>query len=128
MLAIGDLAGLLEVAAALGDAPARCAACSSSSLSLVHRASLLLLGLPLRGQLGRALLELGQLLAQPLQPVLARPRSFSFFSAAARSCSCRMRRSSSSIASGLLSIAIRFLAAASSIRSIALSGRKRSVM
>ena len=55
-------------------------------------------------------------------------RSFSFFSAPSSIRSCMMRRSSSSIASGLLSIAMRFLAAASSIRSIALSGRKRSVM
>jgi hypothetical protein len=42
--------------------------------------------------------------------------------------SCRMRRSSSSSASGLLVISILSFAAASSMRSIALSGRKRSAM
>jgi hypothetical protein len=52
--------------------------------------------------------------------LLARPR--------ARSCSWIMRRSSLSMTSGLESISILILAAASSIRSIALSGRKRSVM
>jgi hypothetical protein len=39
-----------------------------------------------------------------------------------------MRRSSSSISSGRLSISIRMREAASSIRSMALSGRKRPVM
>ena len=42
--------------------------------------------------------------------------------------SCLMRRAISSRSSGKLSICIRSLAAASSIRSIALSGRKRSVI
>ena len=54
--------------------------------------------------------------------------SVSFFSASRSILSCMMRRSSSSSASGLLSTAMRSRAAASSIRSMALSGRKRSVM
>ena len=54
--------------------------------------------------------------------------SFSFFTASRSILSWIRRRSSWSIASGLESISILMRAAASSIRSIALSGRKRSVM
>jgi hypothetical protein len=42
--------------------------------------------------------------------------------------SCVTRRSSVSSSSGMLSFSVRSFAAASSMRSIALSGRKRSVM
>ena len=54
--------------------------------------------------------------------------SFSFFTASRSIFSWIIRRSSLSISSGLESISILMRAAASSIRSIALSGRKRSVM
>ena len=54
--------------------------------------------------------------------------SFSFFSAWCSISSCWMRRSTSSISSGIESISMRSREAASSIRSIALSGRKRSAM
>ena len=54
--------------------------------------------------------------------------SFSFFTASRSMRSWIRRRSSRSIDSGLESISILMRAAASSIRSIALSGRKRSVM
>ena len=54
--------------------------------------------------------------------------SFSFSTEARSICSWISRRSSLSIASGLESISIFTFEAASSIRSIALSGRKRSVM
>src|SRR6266853_1998260 len=54
--------------------------------------------------------------------------SFSFLIASRSILSWMMRRSSRSMASGLESISILMRAAASSIRSIALSGRKRSVM
>jgi hypothetical protein len=54
--------------------------------------------------------------------------SLSFFSASRSILSWTMRRSSSSIASGFESTSMRNREAASSIRSIALSGRKRSVM
>ena len=54
--------------------------------------------------------------------------SFSSFSASRSIFSCMMRRSISSSASGLESTCMRSRAAASSTRSIALSGRKRSVM
>jgi len=54
--------------------------------------------------------------------------SRSFFSDSSSISSCIARRSSSSISSGSESISIRSREAASSIRSIALSGRKRSAM
>ena len=54
--------------------------------------------------------------------------SFSFASAVRSISSCIARRSSSSISVGTESISMRSLEAASSTRSIALSGRKRSVM
>ena len=54
--------------------------------------------------------------------------SFSPFSASRSISSCRMRRSTSSISTGEDSISIFSREAASSIRSIALSGRKRSAM
>ena len=54
--------------------------------------------------------------------------SVSFFSASRSILSMMMRRSSSSSSSGLLSTCMRMRLAASSIKSIALSGRKRSVM
>ena len=54
--------------------------------------------------------------------------SFSLRTASRSIFSWISRRSSLSIASGLESISILILAAASSMRSMALSGRKRSVM
>ncbi len=54
--------------------------------------------------------------------------SLSFFSASRSISSCWMRRSTSSISVGIESISIFSRDAASSIRSIALSGRKRSAM
>ena len=54
--------------------------------------------------------------------------SVSFFTASRSIFNWMMRRSSLSITSGLESISILMRLAASSIRSIALSGRKRSVM
>ncbi len=56
------------------------------------------------------------------------PSSFSFFRASASIFSWMIRRSISSSSSGLESTCIRRRDAASSIRSMALSGRKRSVM
>ena len=68
-LAIGDPPGLLEVAA-----PLRHGELVAQPLQLLlepgHRGELALLRLPLGGELARALLELGQLLPQPLQAVL----------------------------------------------------------
>ena len=54
--------------------------------------------------------------------------SVSFFSAWRSISSWRICRSSSSSSAGIESISVRSRAAASSMRSIALSGRKRSVM
>ena len=59
---------------------------------------------------------------------LCEASSFSFFTASRSICNWIRRRSSLSITSGLESISILILEAASSIRSMALSGRKRSVM
>ncbi len=55
-------------------------------------------------------------------------RSFSRFSACFSTSSCSTRRWTSSISAGTESICMRSRAAASSTRSMALSGRKRSVM
>ncbi len=52
--------------------------------------------------------------------------SFSFFKAAASISSCIIRRVISSSSAGMLSISVRSLAAASSTRSIALSGKNLS--
>ena len=54
--------------------------------------------------------------------------SFSLRKASRSISSCTIRRSNPSNSSGMLSISVRNLAAASSIKSIALSGRNRSVM
>lgn len=54
--------------------------------------------------------------------------SFSFFKAVSSIWSCMTRLLRSSNSEGMLSISVRILAQASSTRSIALSGRKRSVM
>ena len=59
---------------------------------------------------------------------VAEASSFSLASAWCSISSCMMRRSTSSISVGSESISMRSRDAASSIRSIALSGRKRSVM
>ena len=53
--------------------------------------------------------------------------SVSFESATFSICNCMMRRSTTSISVGIESISIRNLLAASSIRSIALSGKNRLV-
>ena len=124
--AIGKLAGLGEVAGALRllELEARLV---ELLLQLRGGAELLLLRLPAGGERVGFLLEVGELLLEP------RRRSFeassvSFFSASRSIFSWMMRRSSSSSASGLESTCIRSRDAASSMRSIALSGRKRSVM
>ena len=75
----------------------------------------------------RPLAQLGQLPLDRLAPLLATP-SFSLASAARSISSCMMRRSTSSISCGSESISMRSRVAASSIRSIALSGRNRSPM
>ena len=54
--------------------------------------------------------------------------SFSFFKAASSISSCSARRVSASSSCGMLSISVRISAQASSTRSIALSGKKRSVI
>ena len=86
-----------------------------------------LLGLPDLLEVGVLLLEPGERLLQA-SPGALEASSFSFFSASCSIFSWMMRRSSWSSASGLESISMRMRAAASSIRSMALSGSWRSVM
>jgi len=72
--------------------------------------------------------QLGQLLLDYRQSLFSSWRSLSFFSACFSISSWVARRSSWSISVGMESIWIRSDAAASSIKSMALSGRKRSEM
>ncbi len=87
-----------------------------------------LLALPAGGELRALLLEVGQLSlpAWPAVPWLA--SSFSLRSASRSISNCMISRSISSSSWGLESISMCSRLAASSIRSMALSGRKRSVM
>ena len=73
-------------------------------------------------------LLLGQLGPQRRQPVHATPASDSFSSAISSISSRRTARSTVSISTGRESISIRSRDAASSTRSMALSGRNRAVM
>jgi hypothetical protein len=98
---------------------------SSFSLKPVVLLERGLLLLPLGRECLGALLELAELLVE-LAKRSREAVSLSFFSASRSILSWMMRRSSSSSSSGLESICMRRREAASSIRSIALSGRKRS--
>jgi hypothetical protein len=73
------------------------------------------------------LAQVGQLLVERVEPLLR--GLVGLLSSATRSISSwRMRRSTTSISVGSESISMRSFDAASSMRSIALSGRKRPVM
>ena len=78
--------------------------------------------------LGRALAQLGELALDRLAARRRDASSLSFSSDVSSISSCMMRRSTSSISVGTESISMRRREADSSMRSIALSGRKRSVM
>ena len=96
-------------------------------LQLGRRVELVLLGLPLRGER----VALSSRSARSFSRRLSRSfdaASRSFFSACCSILSRTISRSRLSSSSGLESICMRSRAAASSTRSIALSGRKRSVM
>ena len=86
----------------------------------------LLLALPLGAHAGGLLAQLGEL-ALDLVAALGR-RCVVLGDGDCSISSCLMRRSTSSISVGTESISMRMREAASSIRSIALSGRKRSAM
>ena len=122
-----ELAGLGEVAAAL-----RLLELEPRGVELLLdlglAGDLVLFRLPALGQLGRLLLEVGELLLELARAGPSTPCRCSFFSASRSILSWMMRRSRFSISSGLDSTSMRIRLAASSIRSIALSGRKRSVM
>ena len=121
-LAVADLGDPLQVALALGalglhpqlvDPPGRV-------LDALER---LLLDRPAGGERVALLLRLGERALDRLADL-----GDSFAIAASSISSCTTRRFASSSSSGLESISIRSLDAASSTRSIALSGRKRSAM
>jgi hypothetical protein len=124
--AVGQLAGLGQIALALGLIQLG-PGLVELFLEPARAGELVALGLPLARSSRRLLLQLGQLLLQLLKPVLRR-RSSSFFSASASICSCRICAVERVELLGLLSTSIRRRRRASSIRSIALSGRNRSVM
>ncbi len=125
--AIGQLAGAREVAAALRLLELD-AALVELLLELLRVAELVLLALPAFGQRS-ANAPRGR--RSPFRCAARRSleaSSVSFFSASRSILSCIARRSISSSSSGLESTCILRRDAASSTRSIALSGRKRSVM
>jgi hypothetical protein len=124
--AIGKLAGTLELTAALGDGKV-VARRFKLQLEICRQAELLLFGLPASGQRLGFFLDIRTAPFRAAQPVL-RGLVVSFFSASRSIFSCMIRRSSSSSSSGLESTCILSRAADSSTRSMALSGRKRSVM
>jgi hypothetical protein len=94
--------------------------------SLAPRNGVLLV-LPLGLQAVLLLLEVGQLLLELAEPLHETP-SVSLRSASRSISSCIMRRRTSSSSAGIESISMRSFEAASSTRSMALSGRKRSEM
>ena len=136
---LGDAASAVRrsspywIRAAFSRSPARWACSSSVCLAWIS-CSRLLHGFrrsfarsPTRPSAPILLLQLGQLLLDRLQPLAA--GRVLFLPQASRSiCICMMRRRSSSISAGIESFSIRSRLAASSTRSMALSGRKRSVM
>ena len=97
-------------------------------LELPHALDAVLLLAPLGAEAGLLLLERGEFALEPLEALLARPRRLPCAAPRARlraaGCAARPRPAPP----GRLSISVRRRAAASSTRSIALSGRKRSVM
>jgi hypothetical protein len=124
--AVLDLAGQVEVAGALGGflLLARFVELSVENGNGVDGGFFVL---PLSLEMAGFLLEIGEV---PFQ-ALRRWREASSFSRRRAICSisnCRMFRSSWSISAGIESNSIRSRDAASSIRSTALSGRKRSAM
>ncbi len=127
-LAVLELGHLVAVALRAAARPSRPRASSISSLmccAALHLRPSRLSRFP-RGRRTRA--RGARSLLDQLEALALRASSFSFFTASRSIFSWIRRRSSLSIASGLESISILMRAAASSIRSIALSGRKRSVM
>ena len=109
--------------------PSRCGGALSicSLVAWISWMALFLL-LPAGAQRAALLLQIGQLLLDLLQPRRRLASSFSCLSASRSISSCIMRRSISSSSAGLESISSRSRAAASSTRSMALSGNCRSAM
>ena len=125
--AVGELAGLLEFAACAAHWRARCAPASSSVLSFCASESLLFSACQRAVRsadcFSSAVNSFSRFFSRAFEPA-----SLSFFSASCSIFSRTISRSIESSSSGLESTCIFSRAAASSTRSIALSGRKRSVM
>jgi hypothetical protein len=122
------------ISATLSNWPLRCRSAiwarrwSISSFTWAATLDRGLLRLPDFLQVGVILLQLADFVLDEGQALLAEASSFSFFTASRSILSWIRRRSSLSITSGMESISILMRLAASSMRSMALSGRKRSVM
>ncbi len=127
MLAVADLGRPLEVALAL-ERSASTRRASSSSFSSRIAAMASFSACQWASSPSVVLAQVGELLVEPGEPLGARRSSVSFASATRSISSWRMRRSTTSISVGIESISMRRRLAASSTRSIALSGRKRPVM
>jgi hypothetical protein len=121
--AVADLGGQVEVGLAL-DLRAEVL---ELLFQVADRVDRLLLGLPVLLHLGELHVELGELLVEGVEPLLGDRSSLSFSSATCSISSCRMRRPTTSISVGIESISMRSFEAASSTRSMALSGRNRLV-
>ena len=107
-------------------APPRCERCSSCSLSARISRDGVLLVLPVRDHRVALLGELGELRPRSPRAAASTTASVSLASAAFSISSWRMRRSTTSISIGIESISMRRRDAASSTRSIALSGSWRA--
>ena len=125
-LAVSELGGFVQVVGAL-----RLFDLEPGLFELLAKASQPLngffLGLPLRLQGGGVRFQVGHLRSS-LPSRSREAASVSFFRASRSISSCMMRRRISSSSAGMESISVRSFAAASSTRSMALSGRKRSEM
>ena len=126
-VAVAQLRGALEVAVALGPLGVELGLLEPL-LAVLDRDDRVLLGLPVRDHAVALLLQRLQLGLERVEPLLATTSSVSFASAARSISSWRMRRSTTSISNGIESISMRRRDAASSTRSIALSGSWRPVM
>ena len=122
---MAQLGGALEVELALGALELRARLVEALG-QLAEALGLLLLALPLGAHARGLLAQLGELALD-----LRRGGRSAVSSLATATCSissCLMRRSTSSISVGTEDSSIEIREAASSTRSIALSGRKRSAM
>ncbi len=125
-LAVLELGDLVQVVLALAPSRSR-AASARSARAAGELADAALLAAPTARASGRSRRAARPAPSRVLE-ALARRRVGLLLSASRSISSCMTRRETSSSSAGIESISVRSFAAASSTRSIALSGRKRSVM